>query len=183
MGRQLRGCAVHCHAQLRDRDRSVLPDAEGPAVGDTIQLGFIRKGGKLDANQLEGEIVFDEAPPLRTSFLEFGVKSMGQRARFVTLAAKDVASIRQAKTIRVRVREKGIERLGTRFGLGQATGEDAFAVTSMPALLSTLGNCTADLRRIWKVWSEEKGGSELKEGPSANLAQLFNADDYPGLQP
>ena len=154
---------------------------KAPAVGDTIQLGFIRKGGKLDANQLEGEIVFDEAPPLRTSFLEFGVKSMGQRARFVTLAAKDVASMRQARTIRVRVREKGIERLGTRFGLGQATGEDAFAVTSMPALLGTLGNCTAGLRRIWKVWSDEKGGSELKEGPSANLAQLFNADDYPGI--
>jgi len=134
---------------------------KAPAVGDTIQLGIIRKGGKLDANQLEGEIVFDEAPPLRTSFLEFGVRSMGQRARFVTLAAKDVASMRQAKTIRLRVREKGIERLGTRFGLGQATGEDAFAVTSMPALLGTLANCTADLesleRREWRIGFE--GGS------------------------
>lgn len=154
---------------------------KAPAVGDSIQLGIIRKGGKLDANQLNGEIVFDDADPLRTSFLEFGVKSMGQRARFVNLAAEQVAGMRQAKTIRVRVREKGIERLGTRFGLGQASGEDAFAVTSMPAVLGTLANCAAGLRKIWKVWDRDKGSPELREGPSADLAQLFNSDDYPGF--
>jgi TonB family protein len=154
---------------------------KAPAIGDTIQLGIVRKGGKLDANQLNGEIIFDETTTLRTSFLEFGVKSMNQRARFVNLAAKDVASLRQAKTIRIRIREKGIERLGTRLGMGLATGEEAFAVTSMPALLGTLGTCAADLRKIWKVWDDETGGSGLKEGPSANLAQLFSPEDYPGV--
>ncbi|NUT00446.1 MAG: energy transducer TonB [Sphingomonas sp.] len=154
---------------------------KAPAIGDTIQLGFVRKGARLDANQVNGELIFDEASPLKASFLEFGVKSMGQRARFVNLAARDVPALRQAKTIRVRIREKGIERLGTRFGMGQASGEEAFAVTQMSALLATLGTCAADLRRIWRAWDDEKGGEGLKQGPSANLSQLFSGDDYPGV--
>lgn len=154
---------------------------KAPAIGETIQLGIVRKGGKLDASQLNGEIIFNESGALRTNFLEFGVKSMGQRARFATIAAKDVSSLRQANTVRIRIREKGIERLGTRFGMGMAADEEAFAVTSMPALLGTLATCAADLRKIWKVWDDKAGGSDLKEGPSADLAQLFSPEDYPGI--
>lgn len=153
---------------------------KAPAIGDTIQLGVVRKGGKLDANQVEGDLIFNDSVSLRTSFLEFGVKAMNQRAMFVNLAAKDVASLRQATSIRIRVREKGIERLGTRLGKGLSASEEGFAVTQMAALLKTLDTCTADLRKIWKVWSDDKGDG-LKEGPSANLAQLFSPEDYPGV--
>ena len=154
---------------------------KSPAIGESIQLGIVRKGGNLDAGQVGGEIQFDEAEPVKASFLEFGVKSMGERARFAYLPAKEVAGLRQSKTIRVRIREKGIERLGTRLGMGLATGEEAFAVTQMPALLKTLETCSADLRNIWHVWDDEHGGQGLKEGPSANLAKLFDPEDYPGI--
>jgi TonB family protein len=153
---------------------------KAPAIGDTVQLGVVRKGGQLDANQVEGDLIFNDSVSLRTSFLEFGVKAMAQRAMFVNLAAKDVAGLRQATSIRIRVREKGIDRLGTRLGKGLSTSEEAFSVTQMPALLKTLDTCAADLRKIWSVWSDDKGDG-LKEGPSANLAQLFSPDDYPGL--
>ena len=53
---------------------------KSPAIGESIQLGIVRKGGNLDAGQVGGEIQFDEAEPVKASFLEFGVKSMGQRA-------------------------------------------------------------------------------------------------------
>lgn len=154
---------------------------KAPVIGDTIQLGIVRKGGELSAGQLSGELIFDDMAPVKTSFLEFGSKSTGQRARFVNLATREVGSLRQSKTIRVRIRDKGVERLGTRLGLGLATGEDAFVVTQMPALLDTLRKCAADLATTWHPWDKEKGGTGLKEGPSANLAQLFSADDYPGV--
>lgn len=154
---------------------------KAPIIGETVQLGIVRKGGNLGAKQLSGEIVFNDSITLRTSFLEFGVKSMGQRAHVVTLASKDVANLRQATSLRVRIREKGIERLGTRLGMGLASGEDALAVTQMAPLLDTLARCTADLRRIWHVWNEKDGSPSLKEGPSASLAQLFSGEDYPGI--
>ena len=153
---------------------------KAPAIGDTIQLGVVRKGGRLEANQVDDNLILNDSISLRKSFLEFGVKAMGQRAMFVNLPAKDVASLREATSIRVRIREKGIERLGTRLGKGLTASEEGFAVTQMAALLKTLDTCAADLRKTWKVWSDDKGDG-LKEGPSANLAQLFSPEDYPGV--
>jgi TonB family protein len=61
--------------------------------------------------------------------------------------------------------------------------DESFALAQMPALMKTLDTCAADLRKVWKVWDYEKGGTEagLKEGPSGNLSRLFDPDDYPAI--
>ena len=154
---------------------------KAPATGGAVQIGTVRKSSKKDATQIDGEIIFDEAVTVRTSLLEFGNKKMGQRAMLANLSAKDVAPLRQAKSIRIRAREEGISRLGTRLATNVSKAEESFAVTQMPALMSTLDRCAADLRKIWRVWDDEKGSDGLKEGPTANLSKLFSGEDYPAI--
>lgn len=152
-----------------------------PATGGAVQVGVVRKSSKTGATQIDGEIIFDEAVTVRTSLLEFGNKKMGQRAMLANLPAKDVAPLRQASSIRIRAREDGISRLGTRLATNVSKAEESFAVTQMPALMTTLDRCAADLRKIWRVWDDEKGSEGLKEGPTANLSNLFSAEDYPAI--
>ena len=154
---------------------------KAPATGGAVQIGVVRKSSKKDASQIDGEIIFDEAVTVRTSLLEFGNKKMGQRAMLASLPAKDVAPLRQAKSIRIRAREDGITRLGTRLATNVSKAEENFAVTQMPALMATLDRCAADLRKIWRVWEDDKGSEGLKEGPSANLSTLFSGEDYPAI--
>ncbi len=105
---------------------------KAPATGGAVQIGTVRKSSKKDATQIDGEIIFDEAVTVRTSLLEFGNKKMGQRAMLANLSAKDVAPLRQAKSIRIRAREEGISRLGTRLATNVSKAEESFAVTARP---------------------------------------------------
>ena len=154
---------------------------KAPATGGALQVGVVRKSTKNDATQYDGEIVLDETATVRTSLLEFGNKKMGQRAMLANLSAHEVAPIRTAKIIGLRAREDGLTRLGTRLATNVRKTDESFAVTQMPALMNMLDTCAADLRKIWRVWDEEKGSDGLKEGPTGNLANVFIGEDYPAI--
>ncbi len=178
--RQFRRRAVRRNPQLRHRERTDVPGLKAPAIGDTIQLGVVHKGGRLEANQVDGDLILNENVSLRKSFLEFGVKAMGQRAMFVNLPRRTCIACAKRTSIRIRSARRGSSGSVPALGKGLSASEEAFAVTQMAALLKTLDTCAADLRKIWKVWSDNRGDG-LKEGPSANLAQLFSPEDYPGV--
>jgi TonB family protein len=154
---------------------------KAPATGGTLQVAVVRKSARDDATQYDGEVVFDETAAVRTSLIEFGNKKMGQRAMLANLSADKVAPIRKAKVIGIRVREEGISRLGTRLATNVRKAEESFAVTQMPELTAMLDTCAADLRKIWRVWNDEKGSDGLKEGPTGDLSKVFSGDDYPAI--
>jgi TonB family protein len=154
---------------------------KAPVTGDVLQLAVVRNGTKYDAWQLEGEISFDDGQVIRASVLDFGVKKLGQRALMLNLPARDLTSMRQATSLRIRVRDAGISKLGTRLGVGATSAGYSFVLTQMAVLLKTLDTCTADLRNIWKVWDYEKGGAGLKQGPMGDLQGIFSGDDYPDI--
>ena len=154
---------------------------KAPATGGTLQVGVVRKSTRDDATQIDGEVIFDGTMTVRTSLLEFGNRKMGQRAMLANLPAQDVAPVRTAKVIGMRAREDGITRLGTRLATNVRKAEESFAVTQMPALMNMLDTCAADLRKIWRVWDDEKRSEGLKKGPTGDLSNVFSADDYPAI--
>jgi hypothetical protein len=154
---------------------------KAPATGGTLQVGVVRKGRDIDPQQFDGEVVVDEVATIRTNLLVFGNKKLGQKALLVNLNAADVATLRPAKVIEIRTRDRGITKLGTRLGTGGSNEGETFALTQMDAVIKTLDTCSADLRQVWKVWEYDKGPSGLKEGPSGDLSGIFSGDDYPGI--
>ena len=154
---------------------------KAPATGGTLQVGIVRKGREIEPKQFDGEVVVDEAVAIQTNLLEFGNKKLGQKALLVNLNSQNVASLRPAKTLSIRARDRGIAKLGTRLGQGGSRDGETFALTQMGAVMNMLDTCTKDLREVWKVWDYEKEASGLKEGPSGDLTGIFSPDDYPGI--
>ena len=154
---------------------------KAPVTGDTLQVGVVRKGRDIEPRQFDGEVVVDGAATIRTNMLEFGNKKLGQKALLVNLNSRDVATLRPAKMIEIRTRDRGITKLGTRLGTGGSSEGETFALTQMEALMKMLDTCTADLRSVWKAWDYDKAPSGLKEGPSGDLTGIFSGDDYPGI--
>ena len=154
---------------------------KAPPIGDVVQIGVVRKGGAKEPTQVDGEVVFDDGAPIQTNLLEFGIGKLRQRALLVNLPAAQIGSIRNASTVHIRARDRGFMKLGSRIGVGGRSADESFALSSMPALLKMMDTCTADLRKVWNVYSDDKPGGPLKEPPSGDLVGLFNADDYPGI--
>ena len=154
---------------------------KAPPIGDVVQIGVVRKGGAKEPTQVDGEVVFDDGAPIQTNLLEFGIGKLRQRALLVNLPAAQIGSIRNASTVHIRARDRGFMKLGSRIGVGGRSADESFALSSMPALLKMMDTCTADLRKVWNVYSDDKPGGPLKEPPSGDLVGLFNPDDYPGV--
>jgi TonB family protein len=155
---------------------------KAPATGAALQLGIVRKGSKSTATQADGEIIINNSSSYRTSLLEFGSKGSNQRALLANIPASQLSGLRNATTIQIRARGSGITTTASRVARGGGGGADeTFAVTQMQSLLRLLDNCTADLRKVWHVWTEEGESPDLKEGAKANLTNIFSADDYPDI--
>ena len=156
---------------------------KAPATGGVLQVGVVRKGNTGDATQIDGEILFDETANLRTSLLEFGNRKLGQRAIMANLPTMQLAPMRDAKTIRIHSREAGLSTIGTRLAVNTSQIDESFALSQMTVLMKTLDTCATDLRKVWKVWDYQQGGTDvgLKEGPSGDLRTLFDGDDYPAI--
>lgn len=60
---------------------------------------------------------------------------------------------------------------------GEKTGTQSFSLASMPALLNTLDQCTADLRRYWNEGGEKDG--RIATPAKGDLRALFSSDDFP----
>src|SRR5918993_2307117 len=154
---------------------------KAPATGGSLQIGIVRKGRDIEPQQFDGEVVVDQAATIQTNLLEFGNKKIGQRALLVNLNSQNVDSLRPAKTLSIRTRDRGVAKLGTRLGQGGSRDGETFALTQMGAVMNMLDTCTKDLRDVWKAWDYDKEPSGLKEGPSGDLSGIFNGDDYPGI--
>jgi TonB family protein len=84
--------------------------------------------------------------------------------------------------IQIRAKSAGYTTTASRMPVGGGGGaNETFAVTQMQSVLKLLNDCTADLRKVWHVWSGEGSSPDLKDGARGNLTNLFKADDYPDI--
>lgn len=161
-------------------DDPVYLTLKAPPVGDVLQIGVIWKGGHRSAIQTRGEVVFDKGEPVVTNLLEFGNKTLGQRALLVNLPTEKLAPMRLASSVRIRARSTSQLTPGSRITFGTSTVDETFGLSQMTSLLRMMDTCTADLRKVWNVYDSAMPGP-LKQPPSGNIQGLFNSDDYPGI--
>ena len=154
---------------------------KAPPLGGVLQIGIVRKGKMSAANQVDGEILFDANPPVRTNLLEFGAKELGQRVLMVNLPSRELASLRAASIIRIRARSENAPPINTRISTGTSRTDEQFALTKMVALLKVMDQCTADLRKVWNIMGDDQLSPNLKAPPSSDLTGVFSSDDYPAM--
>jgi len=154
---------------------------KAPAIGDMLQIGIVRKGSTSEPSQAEGEIVFDNAPPIATNLLQFSGRKTNQKALTTNLPRDKLAPMLQAKSIRIRAKVTGTAKLGSHIEKGTSYADEQLSLSQIPALLKTLDQCATDLRNVWRVWDEKEHATDLKEGPSGNVTNLFDPDDYPAV--
>ena len=154
---------------------------KAPPIGEVLQIGVVWKGASRSAIQTGGEVVFDNGEPIVTHLIEFGQKSLGQRALLANLPTVTLTPMRSATSLRIRSRSTPPDpKLGTRLSSGGSTVDQTFALTQMSSLLKMLDTCTADLRKVWHVYDSNSPGP-LKQPPSGDVKNLFRAEDYPGI--
>lgn len=153
---------------------------KSPPLGNVLQIRIVRKGYVPGAAQLDGEILFDNRPPTRTSLLEFGVKRFNHRSVLVNLPDSERASFLRASSIRIRAgQEKQV--LGSRIPVRSRMTNEHFALTQVPQLLKTMDTCVADLRRVWNIVADSAAPPFLVAEARGDLTGMFRPDDYPGV--
>lgn len=157
---------------------------KAPPLGDVLQIGIAKSGYITAANQMDGEISFDERPPLRSSVLEFGVKSKEQTVLLVNLPRAELTPMHSASFIRIHARSKDRPEIVRASRMLQTAARELdyrFKVTQVPALLDVLDKCAADLRKVWNIEDGEGPPTLVRERPKGDLRQVFSDDDYPGV--
>ncbi len=144
-------------------DKPLVLALKAPPLGNVIQLLIIHPGSAPPyARQLEGTIEMDGAQPIRLSMLAHRAKS--RRVVRTNVPLDRFAALRRATSLSVKVPGLLNER---------------FAIPSMHALMRTMDECVADLRKVWNVHEGEGPHARVARGAMANLTGLFKSDDYP----
>jgi TonB family protein len=131
--------------------------------GETYELILARKrSGPWFADELEGTVDFRQGPPIKAWVLHYGAKTDKLDLYTFRIDAASMVAARMAKA--VTLHSKG--------------GPDvSFGLDSMPALLKGLEDCTADLKRYWKMDGQETG--ELAVPTKGDIRRVFSDSDYP----
>lgn len=155
-----------------------------PPLGDVLQIAFVTKFDAATATQMDGEITFDEQPPIRASLLKFGIKKDDRTVLRVNFPRALVASLRAASSIRVHARDDDQPpvALGSRITQGGVLSTDyRLQLAQIPALLDILDKCSADLRKVWNVEDGDAAPTLVRQGPSGDLRTAFTPEDYPDV--
>lgn len=153
---------------------------KSPPLGEVLQIRIVRKGYVPGAAQVDGAILFDNQPPIRTSLLEFGVKRFNHRSVLVNLPDSQRASFLRASSIRIRAGEEK-QVLGSRIAVRSRFNDEHFALTQVPQLVKTMDTCVADLRRVWNIAVDSATPPLLVAEAQGDLTGIFRSDDYPGV--
>ena len=152
-----------------------------PAIGDVLQIAVVQNGSVQEPTQLDGEVSFDNLPPIETSILEYGVRKLKQRALMINLQTVDLAPMVRTSTLRIRSLPQKPNR-GIRMDLAARTQTDqTFAMRDTSTVIQLLNECADDLQKVWNVWDENRDSVTLRKGPAGRLDNLFSGKDYPAV--
>ena len=112
---------------------------KAPPLGEVMQIGVLRKGSKVRAEQQKGSIQFDNGEPIRIKMLDYWQADARLRTFLANVPLERFAPARQSTSIRITT--PGVD--------------ERFSLTSMPSLLKTMDDCVSDLRRVWNVKAGE----------------------------
>jgi TonB family protein len=153
------------HRNYGPGDNPVRLVLKAPAVGDVMQVAVLRPARGISAEQVEATVTVDGGRPLKTNLLMYSPKGSKERVYLLNLPSPEFASVRQAKTLSVR--SPGLN--------------ETFALSQMEPLLKVVGECVADLRRVFNIGASGTDPVGLKSRARANLPSLFRDTDYPAV--
>lgn len=130
--------------------------------GETYELVLGRKGvGPKFAEELKGTVNFGQGPPIKAWLLHYGTKAPKVELYTFRISAVEMAQARATDS--VTLHSKG-------------SPDVTFSLANMPALLKSLEECTADLKRYWNM----DGDTGKMAVPSkGDIRKVFTSDDYP----
>jgi hypothetical protein len=148
-----------------DKHPLILALKPSPA-GDIIQLVVVKQAGFFDSPaQLPVKLRFGDQPAREFSMLAVQGNKAGPDNFRINLTLTDFSPMRSATSVTITSRGKLDEK---------------FQLVQMAALMKTMDNCVADLRRHWNIDPELK--SKLRSrAKSGGLVALFSSNDYPGV--
>src|SRR5574338_419716 len=130
--------------------------------GETYELLVGRhRSGPVFAEEQEGSVDFGGGPT-KAWLLHYGSDTKKHDIYQFRISAADMARARSATSVKL---------------LAKSGPEFAFVLRSMPALLSGLENCTADLKRYWNMNGAQEG--TIVTPPKGDVRNIFTDDDYP----
>ena len=155
---------THCVA-ARDfgpADNSTTLAIRPAPNGDTYELMIVRNGrGPKFAEQLAGTVDFGSGP-VKSWVLRISANSPNKVLHMARVSNAVMAQARTAKSLR--------------FQAGKAV-DATMQLASMPALLTGLQNCTADLMKHWNHGGEADG--RIAETAKGDMRPLFTGEDFP----
>jgi TonB family protein len=135
---------------------------KAPPLARIYQIAVIRNGSSGKPLQHETTVTFGQEAPIKASMLAFNADR--RRVHLINLTSEEFSKAMQAASVRI----KGGREL-----------DRTFALSSMPALLSTLRTCVTGLEAHWGGVMETPKGPEPVRPPKGNLAGIFTSNDYP----
>lgn len=157
---------------------------KAPPIGGVVQIGVVRKGYTVTANQMRADIAFDDQPSTQSTLLEFGMRDEDQTALVANLSSAQVNSMRAASSMHIVSREADrpdIENGSRILQTNLSSADYRFKLTQILPLLGMLDQCTAKLRTTWNVEEGKAAPTLVRREPTGDLRGLFSPDDYPGI--
>jgi hypothetical protein len=130
--------------------------------GETYELLVSQPHSGPDfATELKGAVDFGRGPT-KAWLLTYGSKIGKSTVYQFRISAADMAQARSAATVTFKA---------------EKAPNITFALGSMPELLKSLEDCTADLMHYWNADGEKNG--TISKGAKGDVRSVFTADDYP----
>lgn len=130
--------------------------------GETYELIAARKrSGPAFAEELKGTVAFGLDAPVKAWLLHFGARGTKVDLYQFRISAAEMERSRTARSVTLYPGDRP---------------KISFSLENMQALLKTLDECTADLKRYWNVGAKEDVVAVPSKG---DLRTLFRDEDYP----
>lgn len=130
--------------------------------GKSYLLLFAGKGSGPQLAREEPTTVDFGNGPIKTWLLEYGSKPSGSDTYQLRIAAAEMDQAKTAATIKIS--RKGAEDI-------------ELQLQSIPALMKTLEDCTANLQRYWNMGGEKDG--RITTPSKGDVRSAFSDEDYP----
>ena len=137
---------------------------KAPPIGNVVQVAVLRQGSSLPAQQVDGWVKIGERPRSKASVLAYYAKSSGTRVYSLNMPAAEFALVLEAQTLSIQAGDL----------------DEQFTLSQMAPLMKVVEECVADLRAVFHIRDPQSGEeSPLPSRARANIARLFDSDDYP----
>ena len=130
-------------------------------TSDVVQLNLLRSGREMAGAQVDAEITYGNALPLKVKQLSYGTSTANIRQ--INLTADQATLLAGANAV----------------GWNASSERVSLDTGSLTPVLKSLATCRADLRDYWNITPGRSAKLKSPARAAASLVSLFSTNDYP----